>query len=138
MQSVPDSLRAPYIKLQASIRSAYHASVSSRRIAEFNAQLSSTFPGGSLSPAARSDVHGKVAMTERREQFASFVKTWCNESMPGPKPFFEGLWAVMRLMTLPENIGGAGSRRIEWEIDDAVFRETASVYSFPLKFDLVG
>jgi len=32
---------------------------------------------------------------------------------------------VMRLQTLPENLGGAGSRRITWEIDDAVFQEAA-------------
>jgi hypothetical protein len=45
--------------------------------------------------------------------------------MPGTKPFFEGLWAVMRLEVVPENLGGAGRRRIEWEIDDAVFKEAS-------------
>lgn len=45
--------------------------------------------------------------------------------MPGTRPFFEALWAVMRLQTLPDNLGGAGSRRITWEIDDAVFQEAA-------------
>ncbi len=45
--------------------------------------------------------------------------------MPGTKPFFEGLGAVMRLQVVPENLGGAGARRIEWEIDDAVFKEAA-------------
>jgi len=47
--------------------------------------------------------------------------------MPGTRPFFEALWAVMRLQTLPENLGGAGSRRTTWEIDDAVFQEAAYV-----------
>jgi hypothetical protein len=45
--------------------------------------------------------------------------------MAGTKPFFEGLWAIMRLQVLPEDLGGAGSRRIEWELDDAVFMESA-------------
>jgi len=45
--------------------------------------------------------------------------------MPGPQPFFRGLWALMRLQVVPETIGGAGGNRIEWEIDDAVFKEAA-------------
>ncbi|KAI6135740.1 hypothetical protein EV401DRAFT_2203345 [Pisolithus croceorrhizus] len=43
----------------------------------------------------------------------------------GTKPFFESLWAIMRLQVLPENLGGAGSYRIRWEFDDAVFKEAA-------------
>jgi len=43
--------------------------------------------------------------------------------MPGTKPFFEALWALMRLQSVSEQIGGAGSNRIEWECDDAVFKE---------------
>jgi len=31
----------------------------------------------------------------------------------------------MRLQVIPEMLGGAGNRRIEWEIDDAVFQESA-------------
>ncbi|WP_233610499.1 hypothetical protein, partial [Corallococcus sp. AB049A] len=45
--------------------------------------------------------------------------------MPGTKPFFEAFWAVMRLQVLSTELGGAGARRIEWEIDDAVFKEAA-------------
>lgn len=45
--------------------------------------------------------------------------------MPGPRPFFQALWAVMRLQVLPTDLGGAGPRRIEWEFDDAVFQESA-------------
>jgi hypothetical protein len=45
--------------------------------------------------------------------------------MPGTQPFFEALWAVMRLQVVPENIGGAGGNRIDWEFDDAVFKEAA-------------
>jgi hypothetical protein len=45
--------------------------------------------------------------------------------MPGTKPFFEALWAVMRLQALPEQLGGAGGNKIQWEFDDAVFKEAA-------------
>jgi hypothetical protein len=45
--------------------------------------------------------------------------------MPGTKPFFEALWAVIRLQVLPEQLGGAGPNRIQWEFDDAVFKEAA-------------
>jgi len=45
--------------------------------------------------------------------------------MPGTIPFFEGLWAVMRLQVIPEQLGGAGGNNIEWEFDDAVFKEAA-------------
>jgi len=31
----------------------------------------------------------------------------------------------MRLQIIPENLGGAGQNRLEWEIDDAVFKESA-------------
>lgn len=34
-------------------------------------------------------------------------------------------WAVLRLQVIPENLGGAGGYRIEWEFDDAVFKEAA-------------
>lgn len=76
-------------------------------------------------PHARADPTGLAARKERFERFERFVHTWCVEGMPGTKPFFTGLWAVMRLSTLPEHLGGAGGNIIEWEIDDAVFKEAA-------------
>jgi len=35
------------------------------------------------------------------------------------------MWAVLRLQVIPENLGGAGRNRIEWEFDDAVLKEAA-------------
>lgn len=87
--------------------------------------------------------------SERYERTERFIRNWCNTGMPGTKPFFEAyvyfisfyllffkryiffincfdsLWAVMRLQVIPENLGGAGRYRIEWEFDDAVFKEAA-------------
>jgi len=45
--------------------------------------------------------------------------------MPGPLPFFQALWAVMRLQAAPEAVGGAGRHRIDWEFDEAVLKEAA-------------
>jgi len=66
-----------------------------------------------------------VAVKERHERMERFVKSWCTMGMPGTKPFFEALWAIFRLQAIPQNLGGAGSYRIEWELDDSVFKEAA-------------
>ena len=59
--TLPASQRAPFSRLQASIRSAYHRSVNARKTAEFRAHLSVTTPGGSLLAHARADPRGKEA-----------------------------------------------------------------------------
>ncbi|KAH8119099.1 hypothetical protein DFH11DRAFT_1502122 [Phellopilus nigrolimitatus] len=125
LTSLSPSIRANYARIQAHIRASYHTFLSARRKAEFQAHLSATVPGGSLAAHSRSEPGGPLARRERWERFDRFVKAWCNVGMPGTKPFFESLWAVMRLQIVPENLGGAGSRRIEWEFDDAVFMESA-------------
>ncbi|KAF7376370.1 hypothetical protein MSAN_00052500 [Mycena sanguinolenta] len=124
LANLPSSQRAPYSRVQASIRSAYHRSVNARRTAEFRAHLAATQPGGSLTPHARANPRGNVARKERYERFERFVRSWCTMGMPGPQPFFQALWAIMRLQIVPEGIGGAGRNKIEWEFDDAVLRET--------------
>ena len=125
LAALPQSQRVPFTRLQASIRSGYYRSINARRQAEFQAQLSATSPGGSLMPHARVDPRGPAAQKERYERMARFVNNWCNMGMPSTKPFFEALWAVMRLQLIPKELGGAGRNRIEWELDDAVFKEAA-------------
>jgi hypothetical protein len=125
LTTLPPSQRPPFARLQASVRSGYHAHVTARRNAEYHAHLSVTLPGGSLSAHSRLHPNGPTARKERYERLEKFIRIWCTLGMPGTRPFFEALWAVMRLQTLPENLGGAGSRRITWEIDDAVFQEAA-------------
>jgi hypothetical protein len=61
LATLPPSQRAPFSRLQASIRSGYHRSINARRHAEFQAQLSATSPGGSLMPHARVDPRGPEA-----------------------------------------------------------------------------
>ncbi|KIM69046.1 hypothetical protein SCLCIDRAFT_812765 [Scleroderma citrinum Foug A] len=125
LANLPPSQRAPYSRLQASVRSAYHASVNARRHAEFQAHLTATHPGGSLMPHSRANPNSLMAKKERFDRLDRFVRTWCTMGMPGTKPFFESLWAIMRLQVLPETLGGAGPCRIRWEFDDAVFKEAA-------------
>ncbi|KAH0827371.1 hypothetical protein J3R83DRAFT_4021 [Lanmaoa asiatica] len=125
LANVAPSQRALYSRLQASVRSAYHASVNARRHAEFQAHICATQPGGSLMPHSRADPSGPMARKERFDRLDRFVRTWCTMGMPGTKPFFEALWTVMRLQALPDQLGGAGGNRIQWEVDDAVFKEAA-------------
>lgn len=127
LTTLPSSQRPPFARLQASVRSGYHAHVTARRNAEYHAHLSVTLPGGSLSAHSRLHPSGPAARKERYERLDTFLRTWCTLGMPGTRPFFEALWGVMRLQTLPENLGGAGSHRVTWEIDDAVFQEAAYV-----------
>lgn len=119
--------RANYARIQAEIRSSYHAFVAARRKAEFHALINATAPGGSLPPHFRSDRTCSAAKAERFARFDQFVKSWCNSSMPGTRPFFESLRACMRLQVIPKNLGGAGNKRLCWEFDDAVFMESAYV-----------
>jgi len=65
LANLPPSERAPFSRLQASIRSAFHASVNARRHAEFQAHVSATQPGGSLMPHSRADPGGTMAQKER-------------------------------------------------------------------------
>lgn len=125
LATLPSSHRAPFSRVQASIRAAYHRSVNARKTAEFRAHLAATQPGGSLLPHNRVKSLGPEAKKERYERVDHFIRTWCTAGMPGTKPFFQSLWAIMRLQVVPDKLGGAGKFRIEWEIDDAVFKEAA-------------
>lgn len=125
LATLAPSHRAPFSRVQSSIREAYHRSVSARRHAELQAHLSSIQPGASLSAHLRHNPRSQEAQKERYEHMARFINSWCTMGMPGTKPFFEAMWAVLRLQVIPENLGGAGRNRIEWEFDDAVLKEAA-------------
>ncbi|KIL65936.1 hypothetical protein M378DRAFT_76236 [Amanita muscaria Koide BX008] len=125
LATLPAAHRVPFSRVQASIRAAYHRSVNTRKTAEFRAHLAATQPGGSLLPHHRVDPKGPAARKERYERVDHFLRTWCTVGMPGTKPFFQSLWAILRLQVVPNKLGGAGKFRIEWEFDDAVFKEAA-------------
>lgn len=98
--------RAPFSRVQSSIREAYHRSVSARRHAELQAHLSFIQPGGSLPAHLRPDPRSKEAQKgrgypypaqldltmftkERYEHMERFINNWCTLGLPGTKPFFE-------------------------------------------------
>ncbi|KAG8931146.1 hypothetical protein FRC03_010546 [Tulasnella sp. 419] len=124
LASQPPSERAKFTRLQASIRSEFHASQSLRRLHEFRALVAGTKPGQSLPPAMRSRPNSSPARQERLNRLSRFISSQCTSGAPGTHPFFEGLYAVLRLQALPPSLGGAGEKRIEWEIDDATFIES--------------
>lgn len=125
LKKIPASQRAAYTRLQAQIRSSYHTSVALRRESEFHAHITSTKPGQSLTPLNRQDPSSESARQERLERFEKLVSVWATAGNVGVKPFFDGLYAVLRLQGLPEKLGGAGEKRVAWEVDDAVFKESA-------------
>ncbi|CAE7226133.1 unnamed protein product [Rhizoctonia solani] len=122
MNKTPQYHQAKYTRVQANVRREYHLTQSLRKISEFRAHLSSVQPGCSLSPAARASPGGALARRERADKFQAFVESQCGSA--GTQNFFIGLYAAMKLQTLPPSIGGTGEGRIEWEIDDAVFMES--------------
>lgn len=61
LASLPPSQKASFSRVQASIRAAYHRSVSIRRHAEFQAHLAATQPGASLPAHARADPRSPAA-----------------------------------------------------------------------------
>ncbi len=65
LATLPSSHRAPFSRVQASIRAAYHRSVNARKTAEFRAHLAATQPGGSLLPHNRVKPSGPEAKKGR-------------------------------------------------------------------------
>jgi hypothetical protein len=94
------------------------------RISSFHALLSSTIANGSLSLPARSDLGSARARSERAERLDHFIRTWGTSSTGPQLPFFRGLWGALRVQSRGASHGGAGVRRVVWEIDDAVFQES--------------
>jgi hypothetical protein len=61
---------------------------------------------------------GKGAKKERSERLKGFLKTHAGKNNIGVTPFFVSLHTALRLQTGEEGKGGAGERRVEWEVDD--------------------
>lgn len=68
-------------------------------------------------------MRSRAARRLRSQLLKTFILTHCDKSMPGTHPFFKGLYGALRVQSLPERFGGAGPKRVEWEVDVAVFSE---------------
>lgn len=64
------------------------------------------------------------ARQERKDRLGHFLAAHCVRDMAGVHPFFTSLYVVLHLLGLPSKAGGAGKRRIDWEIDTVVFSGT--------------
>lgn len=121
LANLPPAHRATYTRLQSQLRSQAHLHHLRVRISTLHALLSATSPGGSLSHAARAEPGGARARAERFERASHFVRTW-GAASGGLEPFFRGLWSVIRVQSRPR--GGAGEKRVVWEVDDAILLES--------------
>lgn len=123
--------RTVYAKTMAKVRAEYHLAEEIRRRQEVEKVLEIK-PGSEVMKALRiseggtSSMRSKVAKRVRQEALRAFLKSHCVRDMPGTLPFFKSLYAVMYLQSLAAKKGGAGKRRVEWEIDVAVFTEAGA------------
>lgn len=63
------------------------------------------------------------ARKARHQAFKAFIDSNCVKQIPGCHPFFRSLFAALWLQSIEPARGGAGARRVEWEVDVAVFTE---------------
>lgn len=129
LQRLPAASRTAFARTLAAVRSQFHRDEEIRRRAEVEALLSACEPGQKVREALRISEGGTTAMrsrrarNERREGLAAFVRGHCLKGLPGTQPFFRSLYAVLYLQGLSAAKGGAGKRRVEWEVDVAVITE---------------
>jgi hypothetical protein len=124
LAKLPPAHRAAYTRVQSQMRAQAHLHHLRVRISNFHALIAANAPNSGLSGPARSDLTGRRAQSERIDRLSHFVRTW-GGSAGALEPFFRGLYTTLRLQSRGETSrGGAGSHRVAWEIDDAVFLES--------------
>lgn len=115
----------------AAMRSQFHRDEEIRRREQVEAALVANEPGRRIMDALGVREGGKIAMRssrakqERAKLVKTFIQNHCVKAMPGTHPFFRSLYAMLFLQALGAGKGGAGKRRVEWEIDMAVFSEAS-------------
>lgn len=118
----------------ASIRSEYHRDKEIERRLHVETTLASTLPGQTIKMALgvslEDGIGGGVAAMRsskarkaRYQAFKVFIETNCVKACPGLHPFYRSLFAMLWLQSIEPGRGGAGPRRVEWEVDVAVFSE---------------
>ncbi|KAM0748916.1 hypothetical protein T439DRAFT_335541 [Meredithblackwellia eburnea MCA 4105] len=124
---------AAYARTMASVRTQFHRDQEILRRKQVEASLSSPSnrPGQAVMDRLRISEGGTTAMRSplarkaRVEGLRTFIKAHCMKGLPGAIPFFKSLYAVLYLQSLVAAKGGAGKRRVEWEVDVNVFTEAA-------------
>ncbi|GAA5876448.1 hypothetical protein JCM16303_003537 [Sporobolomyces ruberrimus] len=134
LAKLPPASVAIYSRTMAGIRSEYHRDKEIERRVHVETTLASILPGSKIKQALGVSLEdglggGLAAMRSskarkaRREAFKAFLDTNCVKAVPGCHPFFRSLYAALWLQSIEPGRGGAGARRVEWEVDVAVFTE---------------
>ncbi|KAL8292287.1 hypothetical protein RQP46_001753 [Phenoliferia psychrophenolica] len=129
LNRLPAGSRTAYARTMASVRSQFHRDEEIRRRSEVERALALARPGKAIMERLQISEGGTVAMRspkarkERADRLAGFIKAHCLKGLPGTLPFFRSLYAVLYLQQLKASKGGAGKRRVEWEVDVTVFSE---------------
>lgn len=128
IKQLPAASKAAFTKQMASIRSQFHRDAASSRRAEVDKLLLETLPSSLIIKSVGNDhslsaLRSPRASQERKDRLQKFVLAHCVRNMVGVHPFFSSLCAVLHLLIIPARKGGSGKRRIEWDIDLALFCE---------------
>ncbi|KAI7942099.1 hypothetical protein MJO28_012126 [Puccinia striiformis f. sp. tritici] len=128
IKNLPAASKAAYTKQMATVRSQFHRDAASSRRAEVDKLLHDTLPSSIIIKAVGNDsslwaMRSPRARQERLDRLKKFINAHCVRNMVGVHPFFNSLCAVLHLMSLPARKSGSGKRRIDWEIDLALFCE---------------
>ncbi|EGG10554.1 uncharacterized protein MELLADRAFT_103218 [Melampsora larici-populina 98AG31] len=128
IKQLPAASKAAFTKQMASIRSQFHRDAASSRRAEVDKLLLETLPSSLIIKSVGNDsslsaMRSPRARQERKDRLQKFIMAHCVRNMVGVHPFFSSLCAVLHLLIIPARKGGSGKRRIEWDIDLALFCE---------------
>ncbi|GAA5969137.1 hypothetical protein JCM3765_002189 [Sporobolomyces pararoseus] len=134
LAKLPPSSVSIYSRTMATVRSEYHRDKEIERRLHVETTLASTPPGSTikqiLGVCLEDGLGGGVAAMRsskarqaRHQTFKAFVDSFCVKQIPGTHPFFRSLFAALWLQSIEPGRGGAGARRVEWEVDLAVFTE---------------
>lgn len=128
IKNLPAGSKATYTKQMAIVRSQFHRDAASSRRAEVDKLLLDTLPSSIIIKAVGGDsslsaMRSPRARQERIDRLKKFISAHCVRNMVGAHPFFNSLCAVLHLMSLPARKLGSGKRRVEWDIDLALFCE---------------
>ncbi|KAH9815002.1 hypothetical protein DFH28DRAFT_1107922 [Melampsora americana] len=128
IKQLPAASKAAFTKQMAFIRSQFHRDAESSRRAEVDKLLLETLPSSIIIKSVGNDsslsaMRSPRARQERKDRLQKFILAHCVRNMVGVHPFFSSLCAVLHLLLIPARKGGSGKRRIEWDIDLALFCE---------------
>lgn len=150
LNRLPPSSRTIYARTMASVRSQWHREEELKRRELVERTLEGVEPGAKVKAVLGVKEGGTIAMRSKRakqaraEGLKAVLEEHCQQAMPGVHPFFRSLHYNLVLQvsslvsgalfeadhrlsaqSLKANKGGAGKRRVEWEVDMAVFSEAS-------------